>query len=217
MIVVIMGVQGCGKGTQAKLLAKHYAWLHLNLGGLFRVEINHKTKIGNEIRQYIDKGHLVPDPIVLETIEKTLGKKKKGFVFDGFPRTIKQAEFLVNTHDVDLVIYLDLSDEIARSRMDSRRICSNCHKDYNIVNTPPKKEGICDLCHHDLIRREDDSLESINQRIELFHAQTKPLVDFFNERNSLITIDANQPIDTVQQQIIEALDKIKHEKTSSTI
>jgi adenylate kinase len=217
MIIVLMGIQGCGKGTQAKLIAQHYSWLHLNIGGLFRNQINQKTEIGNEIKQYIDKGHLVPDEIVIDTIEKTLGLKKKGFVFDGFPRTINQAEYLVQRHEVDLVIYLDLEDEIAKQRMDSRRICSHCNRDYNILSKPPTEEGHCDSCHRDLVRREDDSLEAIEQRIKLFHDQTRPLFDFFEERHSLKIINANQSIEEVNKQIIEAIDKIYHEKTNTSI
>ncbi len=209
MIIVLMGIQGCGKGTQAKLLASHYSWLHLNLGGLFRVEISHKTKIGNEIKQYIDQGHLVPDPIVLATIEKTLGKKKRGFVFDGFPRTLSQAHYLVDNHDVNMVIYLDLDDDMARARMDSRRICSHCNKDYNILSKPPIEADKCDVCHHDLHRRADDSLEGINQRINLFHEQTKPLCDFFEERGLLVTLNANQEISVVNKQIMEVIDRMK--------
>lgn len=207
MIIVLMGIQGCGKGTQAKLLASEFSWQHINLGGLFRVEINKKTKIGNEIKLYIDKGHLVPDPIVFETVEKALGKKKRGFVCDGFPRTLNQAEYLTEKHEVDLVIYFDLDDETARNRMDSRRICSHCHKDYNILSKPPQIKDQCDDCHHPLFRREDDSLEAINQRINLFHEQTKPLYDFFLDKGILFSINADQDIDTVHQMIKEEINR----------
>jgi len=209
MIVVLMGIQGCGKGTQAKLLAKHYSWQHINLGGLFRKEIAKNTKKGNEIKHYIDNGNLVPDEIVYHTIEKVLGGKKRGFIFDGFPRTLAQAHYLVENHNINKVIFFDLEDDIARARMDARRVCSNCNKDYNILSKPPKKEGICDDCGHELIRRTDDSLEGINQRINLFHEQTKPLCDFFKERGLLFVVNANQGIQEINDQVRGVLDLIK--------
>ena len=209
MIIVLMGIQGCGKGTQAKLLSKHYSWQHINLGGMFRKAIANKSKIGKEIKHYIDAGKLVADEIVYETIENTLGKKKKGFLFDGFPRTLAQAHYLVENHVVNKVIYLDLDDDTARARMGARRVCSNCNKDYNILSKPPKVEGKCDVCQHDLIRRTDGYLEGINKRIHLFHEQTKPLYDFFKQRDLLFVVDANQEIEVINKQIMEAIDLIE--------
>lgn len=209
MIIVLMGIQGCGKGTQAKLLSVHKKWVHVNLGAMFRKEIKNHTPLGKHIKPILDSGQLVPDEYVFETIEKALGSRRRGFIFDGFPRTIKQAEYLVENHTLDLVIYLDLDDSIAESRMLARRICSHCHKDYNLISKPPQLENECDDCHAPLLIREDDSIEIIRKRIDLFHDQTKPLVEFFEKKQILLSLNANEPIDVIEGKILTALDQIK--------
>ncbi len=208
MIIVLMGIQGCGKGTQAKLLSTHKKWVHVNLGAMFRKEIKARTSLGKEIKHYIEEGRLVPDEYVYQTIEKALGARRRGFIFDGFPRTLDQAEYLMEKHAINLVVNLEMDDSIAEKRMLARRICTHCHKDYNLISKPPIHENKCDECQSPLLTREDDSIDIIRKRISLFHQETKPLEEFFRKKNLLISIDADDPIEIIEDKILKEIDKL---------
>ena len=201
MIYVFLGMQGSGKGTQAKFLSKHLGLEHISLGEYFRKEIADKTQLGAVARKYLSKGHLVPDKKVFQVLEGIFARKENGFVFDGFPRTITQAEYLTDKYSVDKVIYLKLEDTVARERMMSRRICSDCKRDYNLLVNPPKIEGYCDECNGEIIRRADDTDELIQNRLDLFQSETEPLTDYYRKINKLAIVNAVGDINDVFEDI----------------
>jgi adenylate kinase len=202
MIYVLLGMQGSGKGTQAKRLSNYLGIEHINLGQYFRNEIAKKTPIGIIAYQYISQGNLVPDNIVCAVVESMFIKKYSGFVFDGFPRTIPQARYLNERHPVDKVIYLELDDSRAIRRMKARRICNSCRKDYNLLINPPKVEGVCDSCQDTVTARQDDTNELIQNRLDLFHTETKPLTDFYKNLGLLTVIDADDDINDIHKKIL---------------
>ncbi len=205
MIYVFLGIQGSGKGTQAKLLSKHLDLMHITLGDRFRQQISENTPLGKEASKYLSKGHLVPDEMVFEVVEEIFEHKKKGFVFDGFPRTLAQAEYLTEKHPVQKVIYLDLDDEVARSRMLARRICNNCKKDYNLLLKAPKNGFICDVCGGNIVKRDDDTDILINRRLELFHNETTPLIDYYRKKNLLEILNADDDIMKIHDEILNII------------
>jgi len=190
MIYVFLGMQGSGKGTQANFLSKHLGLEHISLGEHFRKQISNKTPLGMLAHKYISKGNLVPDVEVFSVMNKIFLQMDKGYVFDGFPRTLPQAWYLSNVCPISQVIYLKLEDCVARERMMARRICSNCKKDYNLLVTPPKEPNKCDKCEGKVIRRADDTDELIQNRLDLFHNETEPLTDFYVKSNLLTIINA---------------------------
>ncbi len=205
MNLVLMGIQGSGKGTQAKLLSQKLNLTHINVGDLFRTNIKQQTEFGKTVMQFINKGELVPDNYVFQLIETELKGKLNNFILDGFPRTTDQGDYLVNNAKIDKVILFDLSDEIATERMLARRNCKNCHKDYNLLANAPKVEDVCDACGGELVKRSDDTLEAIKTRLDAFHQETQPVIDFFTEKGLMLTIDANQPIETIHNQVLQNL------------
>jgi len=205
MIYVFIGIQGSGKGTQAEMLCVKKGFQHVNLGDLFRSHISSKTEIGNEASSYISRGHLVPDEVVFKVIESVFEKYSKGMVMDGFPRTLQQAEYLDKKLKVDRVIYLELADKIAMERMLARRLCSGCGSVYNLLSKKPLKNGICDNCGKELIKRADDNEEAIKNRIKLFHVETQPLTDYFKNLGLLTVISADGDIEVINQNIVKAL------------
>ena len=207
MMYVLLGIQGSGKGTQARFLSKYLELEHISLGEYFRREVAEKTALGAVAHKYLSKGHLVPDKKVFQVVEDIFAGLGNGFIFDGFPRTLKQAEYLTNKHPVDRAIYLKLDDAIARERMKSRRICSNCRKDYNLLVNPPKVEGYCDVCNGAIVKRADDSNELIQNRLDLFHKETKPLIAYYEKIDKLSVVDAVGDIHDVFKDIIGKIGK----------
>ena len=205
MNIVLIGVQGSGKGTQAEILAEKFGWKHINIGEIFRENIEQKTALGLEAQSYIDKGELVPDKLVFQLIESVLKNARNGFVLDGFPRNMKQAEYLTEHFRIDKVILLDLSDNTAVKRLTSRRVCENCGAVYNLLFKKPKVEGICDICGGKLIQRKDDTEEVISKRIEKFHQETGKVITFFKSKNMLEKVNGEQNLQAINREIEEIL------------
>ncbi|RKZ14485.1 nucleoside monophosphate kinase [bacterium] len=200
---VIMGVQGCGKGTQAKLLAKELDLVHISVGDLFRWNIQNHTKLSARIKRIVAKGELVSDDVVAEIVGQRLGEHdwNFGFILDGFPRNATQAGFFLENYDIDAVINIEVPDEVVMQRVMSRRLCSQCGLDYNLILHRPEQPNKCDVCGGELIAREDDTEEAIRTRLAGFHAKTKPVLELFARKELIITVDGTRRIDEVQQQI----------------
>ncbi len=196
MKIVMLGAPGAGKGTQAKMIAEQYKIPHVSTGDIFRMNIKNGTALGMEAKTYMDKGELVPDELTVRILLDRVAQDdcKNGYVLDGFPRTIPQAEVLdaelTKLGDaIDFAINVDVPDENIIRRMSGRRACVSCGATYHIVHIPPKKEGICDKCGAELILRDDDKEETVKNRLNIYHAQTQPLIDFYNKKNVLKTVD----------------------------
>lgn len=196
MHLILLGAPGSGKGTIAGELKLHYQLAHISTGDIFRHHIKEKTALGIEARRYIDQGLLVPDTLTITMVEERLSNPdcSKGFILDGFPRTIAQAEALeelVKTLgiQIDAVICLQVSDELIKNRVSGRRVCLTCGASYNLPNKPPKQDGICDICGSEIIQREDDRPQTVLQRLSTYHEKTQPLIDFYLEREKLLFIN----------------------------
>lgn len=199
-VIVFLGIQGSGKGTQAKLLSDRLQYQHINIGDLFRTHIKSKTPIGLEVNEIIKAGELVSDDIVFEMISESYSKEAKGIIFDGFPRTMKQAEYLLQHFDVRRVYYLNLSEAEAIKRISGRLICSNCGLDYNVNSSAPKVANICDKCGAALKVRPDDKPIAIRKRMKEFYRQTYLLKDIFH--SLLCEINADKEVPEVYQSIL---------------
>ncbi len=196
MKIIMLGAPGAGKGTQAKMIADKYSIPHISTGDIFRANIKNGTELGKEAKKYMDNGQLVPDELTVKILLDRVANDdcKNGYVLDGFPRTIPQAEVLDSELNklgdkIDYAINVDVPDENIVNRMSGRRACVNCGATYHIVHIPPKKEGICDKCGNELILRDDDKPETVLKRLSVYHEQTQPLIDFYNAKNVLKTVD----------------------------
>ena len=204
MKIIMLGAPGAGKGTQAKQIADHYRIPHISTGDIFRANIKEGTELGKKAKEYMDKGALVPDELTCDLVVDRIGKDdcKNGFVLDGFPRTIPQAEALDAAlsdmgQSMDYAVDVDVPDEAIICRMSGRRACLNCGATYHIVSIPPKKEGICDRCGEKLVQRDDDKEETVKNRLNVYHEQTQPLIAFYQEKGILRTVDGTRPMDEV--------------------
>jgi len=206
MNIVIMGVQGSGKGTQAKKLADLKSWKHVNLGQLFRIEMTEGTETGKRAKQYITSGELVPDEITFEIFKHATEEAGQSMILDGFPRTPAQAEYLLKRYSIDLVIVLDLDESEAVKRISARRNCSGCGRDYNVLFKKPQKEGICDVCGGTLVTREDDKPQEVQRRIDIYQEQAKKLLDFFQGKVKITKIDAAQGINDIFDRLVKEVD-----------
>lgn len=205
--LILLGPPGTGKGTQAERVSVKFKIPHISTGEMFRQAAIEGTKLGIEARdKYWGKGSLVPDGITIGLVKERLKKQgcKNGFLLDGFPRTIPQAEALEKIAKIDVVIDIESSKEIIIKRLTSRRQCSNCKKVYGI-DVPPKKEGVCDLCGGKLFQRDDDKESVINERLVVYNQQTKPLIDFYKKKGILRIVDGDQHIDKVLTDIASIL------------
>ncbi len=199
--IVLFGIQGSGKGTQALLLSKQISYQHINIGDALRMQVSAHTELGQEVKTVIESGSLVEDDLIFRLLGQIIDPEAKGIVFDGFPRTIAQAEYLSQIYHVKLSIYLDLSEENALIRMSSRRICSSCKANYNLISQAPKQEGKCDHCGSRLEQRKDDSPDAIHKRFAAFYRETFPLIEYFERRGILEKVDASLPIDALAAKI----------------
>jgi adenylate kinase len=204
---VIMGVQGSGKGTQSSKLREAFGLEHISVGDIFRWNIAHHTKLGAQVRRFVDAGHLVSDDIVERVVRDRLGQHdwNHGFVVDGFPRNVPQAEFFLESYDIDAVIVLELPDEEVQRRVLSRRICSGCGLDYNLIAHRPEVADVCDVCGGSLEQREDDTPEALTRRLADYYAETEPVIDVFGRKELVVRIDATPSKDEVFDIITDRL------------
>lgn len=204
MKIIMLGAPGAGKGTQAKMIADKYGVPHISTGDIFRANIKNGTELGMEAKKYMDQGLLVPDELTVRILLDRVAQDdcKNGYVLDGFPRTIPQAEVLDSelTKLGDHIYYainVDVPDENIVKRMSGRRACLTCGATYHIEHVPPKKEGICDVCGSELVLRDDDKPETVKNRLNVYHEQTQPLIDFYTEKGVLKTVDGTVPMEEV--------------------
>lgn len=212
MKLIMLGAPGAGKGTQAKMIAEKYQIPHISTGDIFRANIKNGTELGKEAKNYIDKGLLVPDELTVKILLDRVANKDcvNGYVLDGFPRTIPQAlvleEALAKTGDkIDFAINVDVPDENIIKRMGGRRACLKCGATYHIEHVPPKAEGICDACGEQLVLRDDDKEETVKNRLEVYHKQTQPLIDFYSEKGVLKVVDGTVDMMEVFASIVAIL------------
>ena len=200
---VIMGVQGSGKGTQATMLAGDLDLVHISVGDIFRWNVQNHTKMGAQVRRIMAEGELVGDDMAESVVRDRLTQHdwNYGFIIDGFPRNQRQAEFFLESYDIDGVIDLDLPDSEVRRRVLARRLCSNCGMDYNLLADSPSVPGKCDVCGGELVTREDDTEEALAVRLRDFHEKTNPVLDLFRRKEYVFTVDARAPKRVVQQEI----------------
>lgn len=212
MRLILLGPPGAGKGTQASSIVVEYGITHISTGDIFRHNIKNETELGKKVKSYLDKGQLVPDELTIDLVWDRLSKDdcKKGFLLDGFPRTINQAEALQKGLEerglkLDKVINIDVDKNILVKRLSGRRVCKNCGETYHIDNKPTLKDGVCDKCSGEVIQRADDNEKTVLDRIEVYEKQTFPLIDFYKNLGLILTVDGTLSIEDVFSQIKESL------------
>ena len=212
MKIIMLGAPGAGKGTQAKQIAGKYSIPHISTGDIFRANIKNGTDLGKKAKEYMDQGLLVPDELTCDLVMDRIQQDDcvNGFVLDGFPRTIPQAEALdaalekIGQH-MDYAIDVDVPDDNIVNRMSGRRACLDCGATYHVVSLPPKTEGKCDHCGSDLVLREDDKPETVQKRLSVYHDQTQPLIDYYKKQGILKSVDGTQPMEAVFTAITDNL------------
>lgn len=212
MKIIMLGAPGAGKGTQAKKIAAEYAIPHVSTGDIFRANIKEGPELGVKAKSYIDSGNLVPDEVTIAMLLDRIHQDdcKKGFVLDGFPRTIAQAVSLGEALDklgekIDYTVEVDVPDSAILNRMSGRRVCLSCGATYHIEFTPPTKENVCDSCEHELVIRDDDKPETVKKRLEVYHELTSPLVDYYDKHGILKKVDGTKLPEEVFSDIIAML------------
>ncbi|MFP4697104.1 MAG: adenylate kinase [Eubacteriales bacterium] len=212
MKIIMLGAPGAGKGTQAKFLSQKYNIPHISTGDIFRANIKEQTELGKKAKEYMDKGLLVPDELVLDiTVDRLMQDDcKSGYILDGFPRTIPQAEALDKAlaklnEKVDFAINIDVPDKVITKRMAGRRVCLTCGATYHLSHMPPKEEGICDACGNELILRDDDKEETVLKRLNVYHEQTQPLIDYYSDKGILKNIDGTKGLNEITIDIVKIL------------
>lgn len=212
MKIIMLGAPGAGKGTQAERIAEKYQIPHISTGDIFRANIKEGTELGKKAKTFMDQGLLVPDSLTVDLLMDRISREdcKNGYILDGFPRTIPQAESLeaalkAKGETLDVALNVDVPDESIITRMAGRRACPNCGSTYHVVYAPPKKEGICDKCGSELILRNDDKPETVQKRLSVYHEQTKPLIDHYNNQKILATVDGTKDMESVFQDIVKNL------------
>lgn len=212
MKIVMLGAPGAGKGTQAQMLAKKYDIPHVSTGDIFRMNIKNGTELGMEAKKYMDQGLLVPDELTVRILLDRVAREdcRKGYVLDGFPRNIPQADVLDEAlsklgDKIDYAINVDVPDENIIRRMGGRRACLSCGATYHIEHVPPKKEGICDKCGQELVLRDDDKPETVKNRLQVYKEQTQPLIDFYTKQGVLHNVDGTKDMNEVFESIVAIL------------
>ena len=212
MKVIMLGAPGAGKGTQAKKIAAKYQIPHISTGDIFRANIKEGTELGTKAKAYMDKGELVPDELTCDLVVDRISKPDaaNGYVLDGFPRTIPQAEVLTRALEgrgekIDFAINVEVPDENIVRRMGGRRACLKCGATYHVEYNAPKVENVCDVCQGELVLRDDDKPETVQKRLSVYHAQTQPLIDYYKAEGVLAEVDGTQDIDVVFQDITKIL------------
>jgi adenylate kinase len=211
--LIVLGKQGAGKGTQAVRLSRHFVVPHIATGDTFRSAVRSGSEFGQQAKAYLDAGDLVPDEVVIGMVRERLARRdtaQRGFILDGFPRTVSQAEALADMlapARLDLVINLEIDTETVLVRLASRRVCEDCGANYSAVDNPPRVRGICDTCGGEVVQRADDTEAAIRRRLELYESQTAPLVNWYAERGQLATLDAVGSPDDVTERIVAQIDR----------
>ena len=212
MNLILLGPPGAGKGTQAAKIVEKYNVPHISTGDIFRENIKNGTPLGKKAQEYMNKGELVPDSLVIEIATDRLTKDdcKEGFLLDGVPRTVEQAEALdeflaKDGKKVDHVLDIDVAAQILMERLTGRRVCKGCGATYHVTNIPPKKEGVCDVCGGELYQRDDDTAETVSNRIEVYNSQTKPLIDYYENAGNIAHLDGSINPDELLAEIVKIL------------
>lgn len=212
MKIIMLGAPGAGKGTQAKKIADKYSVPHISTGDIFRANIKEGTELGKKAKTYMDQGLLVPDDLVVDLVVDRVQQDDctNGYVLDGFPRTIPQAESLDAALEklgekIDYAINVEVPDENIVKRMSGRRACLGCGATYHLVHIPPKTEGICDTCGKELVLRDDDKPETVTKRLNVYHEQTQPLIDYYTSKDVLAEVDGTKDMEEVFQDIVKVL------------
>lgn len=215
MNIILLGPPGAGKGTQAKLISEKYSIPHISTGDIFRKNISNKTPLGMEAKSYMDKGQLVPDELTIEIVKDRLSEEdcKNGFLLDGFPRTVKQAEaldeFLTNKNSkTDAALLIDVPQGLILERMTGRRVCGECGASYHIKFVKPNIEGVCDICGGELVQRKDDTKETVLERLEVYSKQTQPLIEYYKNKDVLFELDGTKEKNEVFENISDVLGAI---------
>jgi adenylate kinase len=212
MKIIMLGAPGAGKGTQAKLISREYNIPHISTGDIFRENIKNGTELGKKAKEYMDKGLLVPDELTCDLVVDRISKDDaaNGYILDGFPRTIAQADVLTEAlkkrgEAIDHAIDIEVADEFIIKRMSGRRACLSCGATYHIEYAAPKKEGVCDKCGSELVLRDDDKPETVKKRLEVYHSQTQPLIEYYSKAGVLNEFDGTKDIDEIFASIKELL------------
>ncbi|MCK4521845.1 MAG: adenylate kinase [Nanoarchaeota archaeon] len=212
MNIIFLGAPGVGKGTYTSRVKEKYSIPHISTGDIFRGNIKNNTLLGKEAKGYMDKGQLVPDEVTINMVKDRLSQDdvKDGYILDGFPRTIAQAEALKEFSKVDIAVNFAARDDVIIQRLSGRRICRKCGAIFHVKNIPPKTEGVCDKCGGEIYQRDDDKPEAIKKRLEVYKKQTSPLIDYYKEGGNLIVVDANsEDIDSIIKNLVERLDSTR--------
>ena len=208
MNLILLGAPGAGEGTQAELLVRKLSIPAISTGNMLREAIANGTELGKQVKKIMDEGSLVPDDVILDIVAERVSREDctNGFILDGVPRTLAQAQALeARGVRIDHVVSIEIDDSEIEGRMTGRRVCSKCGASYHVVANPPKAEGICDQCQGELIIRKDDTVETVRHRLNVYHAQTEVLKDFYQERGKLRLVEGNQPIEDANRDILTAI------------
>lgn len=209
MNIIMLGAPGAGKGTQAAVLCEHFGIPTISTGNMIREALKNGTEMGLKAKSYMDDGKLVPDEVVIGIVKERLSEDdcKKGFILDGFPRTIPQAEALDNMGvDIQYVINIDVADESIIKRMSGRRVCENCGRPYHIESLKPQKDGVCDDCGGTLVQRKDDHPDTVLARLEVYHKETEPLADYYRKQGKLVNVEGQNTVADTTAAVLKAIE-----------